>query len=516
MTRLFDRRRIAAVTALAVVASLAGAGAASANHFRASGPDFSVTGNIATWQLTSAWASNSHDYFVAEEDDDTGELGGSTPVLAITAFTDVPGLGTPTGASLTLTSVVDSDEPLYAKVVETLEGDLSSLSDGLYELYVTQCCRVGDIVNVGPDASGDASQWVRFSKAGSTYTVAPRLTTPVIYVQLPVDGTTTMVSYAASSAVSWDLVTSEVDPYFGSPSMPCSTYVGGAFEVGAEHCVAPATWANTYLAGTFWSFKTTIADAAGRQSVAETLFRVEALPEPYIDRHVWTDNATSASFWAYAEDTIVNSWEIVCTNTTDPTDIATGASTSLPISASSFTAGETYDCVAKGTNGAGTGTSVEGEYEVTAPDVVLALALDFGPGSIYSGSKALIEGSGLDPLSEYTLTMFSDPILLDQGTTDPSGNFSNEITIPAEACIAGEHELRLVGTSNDVPVWSSQTIEIDSECAVLTVNGKGPQLAETGSAPVAFGAGALGLALALIGFMLMRANRTREEVRFTA
>lgn len=502
MTKPLHRLRSRATAALAVVALAATAtgvlaSAASASHFRASGPDFSVSGDIATWEIVTAWASNDHDYFVG--------LGDTTEVLALSSYADVPGSGTDTGVTLEVISEVQSDEPLYAKVVETFQGDLSALPDGLYELYIEECCRVSNIEN---SATSSFSQWVRFSKSGGVYSVAPRLTSPIIYAPLALDGTTTMVSYAAPGAVTWTILNESGSPYYGSNALPCSTFSGGALEIGAEHCTGGDVYTDIYLAGTFWAFKTVITDAAGRESVAETLFRVESIPEPYIDRHAWTNGGASAQFWAYAEDVIVNSWAVTCTNVSDPADILTGTATALPITVNGFTAAETYDCVVAGTNGAGTGVSAPGDYgDITAPDLVLTL--DFGPGDFYAGNSALLQGAGLDPESEYTLTMYSDPIVLYTGTTDPDGSFSNDVVIPEEACIPGEHELRLVGVSNDAEVSASQFVEIDDACKVVAVNGQ--QLAATGASPAAIGAGLVGLALALVGAALVALRGARRS-----
>lgn len=490
---------LAVIAITATVTGLAGTGA-TASHFRASGPDFSVTGDVATWEVTTAWASNSHDSFVG--------LGGTTPVLAISSYADTPGTGTSTGVDLTVVSEVESDEPLYAQVVETFQGDLSTLPNGLYELYVSSCCRVDDIQNSSTDSF---SQWVRFSKTDGVYAVAPRLTTPIIYAPLALDGMTTLISYAAPGATTWAAVSDTGSPFYGSGPLPCSVFSGGALAIGAEHCATGEVYTDIYLSGTFWAFKTTIADADGRQSVAETLFRVETAPEPYIDRHVWTDGGRTAQFWAYAEDVVVNSWTMTCTNTDRPADVRTGTATALPITVTGFTAAATYDCVVSGTNGAGTGSTTAGNYLITSPD--LELTLEFEVGDFYAGSTALLQGTGLDPESPYTLTMYSDPILLDEGLTDVDGAFSNQLVVPQEACIPGAHELRLVGLSGGQEVTSSQTIEIDASCLVATINGVGPQLALTGPRPVAPSAVLLGLALLLGGALLMSYRAPRRGFR---
>lgn len=402
------------------------------------------------------------------------------------------------------------DQPLYAQTVETFSGDLSTLGDGMYEVYVDNCCRVDNIVNSGAE---DFSQWVRFSKVGTTYQVAPRLTSPVIYTPLKLDGTTTMVSFAAPGATTWTGVTDSSYPYYGGSALPCSSFVSGALEIGSEHCTGGDVYADLYTAGSFWAYKVVIADADGRESVAETLFRVESLPEPYIDDHAWLDGGSGAKFWAYAPDVLVSSWTLTCTNVADDGDVVTATSPTMPITLRGFTATETYDCVVSGTNGAGTGSSYEGDYEITAPD--LTLELNFQVGDFYAGQTALLEGAGLDSESSYTLTMYSDPLLLDEGTTDVDGAFSNEVVVPQEACIPGEHELRLVGSSGGADVSASQYVEIDESCRVVTINGEGAQLAETGPRDLSPNTVLFALTLLLGGAVLLTARGTRRASRLT-
>lgn len=498
----FAIRRISSISAAALGAALVvglGATAAWASHFRASGPDFVVDGHVATWVVTTAWETNDADSFVGE--------GGTTEVLSIDSYADTPGEGTGTGVELEVISEVASDEPLYAQTVETFRGDLSSLGDGLYEVYIDNCCRVDDIEN---SIAEDFSQWVRFSKTGSTYAVAPRLGVPIIYAPLSITGVTTLVSYAAPGAASWSLVSDENYPYYGSGALPCSTFSGGALQVGAAHCTGGDVYTDIYTEGSYWAFKVQIADAAGRQSVAETLFRVESTPEPYIDRHVWLNGGARAQFWAYAPDVLVSSWVIECTNTSDAGDVVSGSATSLPITVNGFTGGEEYDCVASATNGAGTGSSDPGDYVITAPS--LLLELQFSVGDFYAGKTAIVEGSGLDPYTDYSLVMYSDPLPLLEGETDGDGSFYEEVTVPEEACIPGRHELRLAGTAGDSPVTTSQWIEIDENCIVIEIRDSAwgdEELADTGAANAALPVGIAALITAL-GAALLIARRRGE------
>ncbi len=498
-------RRAAVIAALAVVATTVGAGAAQASHFRASGPDFSISGDDASWVVTSAWRSGSSSSFVG--------LGGTTDVRAIGSYGVAPGSGTSTGVTLEVTSAVFTDEPLYANTVETFEGTLSTLGDGLYEIYVDSCCRVSDIQN---SAATGFSQWVRFSKTGSTYTVAPRLATPIVYAPLSLDGTTALVSYAASGAATWTAITDQASPNYGSSALPCSAFVGGALEIGAEHCTDGAVYTDIYLTGTYWAFKVVIADADGRQSVAETLFRVESVPEPYLDDHSRSNGGATTVFTAYAADTIVNSWTVTCTAVGDSSDVVSGTSATSPITVNGFTRANEYDCVVAATNGAGTGTSSAGNYFVIPPTI--SLDLQFEVGELYSGKTVLIEGDGLDSESAYSLTMFSEPIALHAGTTDTSGVFSRTVTVPAEACIAGDHELRLVGQASGAATTVSRYVEIDEGCLVVRISATPfalSELADTGSVPTAIVAGLGVSTLALGALLLIGAGFVRRASRST-
>lgn len=464
---IHTRARTRVATAMIATAAILGAGASPtfASHFRASAPDFHMHGDTAMWTLVSAWEKNDADAFVG--------FGGTVEVASIESYTDVPGSGSGTGVTL---EVIDEDEddtdPLYTATVEKLEGDLSSLEPGLYELFVSNCCRVDDIRNSSTDSF---SQWVRFEKLGpGNYAVAPRLTTPTIYQALPLSGATTQLSYAATGGATWTVLTDNNHPVYGSDPLPCSTLSGGTLSVGSAHCSGGDVWADVFETGSFWAIKVLIRDSAGRDSVAETLFRVESLPEPYIDDHTWVGNGLSADFTVIAPDTTVDSWRVECVNLADDADVRVGTGTTSPIRVAGFTNGAEYECFVSATNGAGTGTS-EWAYSLGTVELRgVVLALQLSVGDFYAGKSALIEGAGLDAESDYTLVMFSDPLPLFSGTADESGSFSEEVVIPEEACIPGVHEVRLTGLIDGSETTSSQWIEVDASCIVLQLSSDGP------------------------------------------
>ena len=497
-------RRIAAIVSVAAMtALLAGVGvsSASASHFRASGPDFSITGNTATWVVTSAWETNNADSFVG--------LGDTAEVRAIGAYGDVPGSGSGTDVFLEVVTETEQEKPLYAEVVETLTGDLSTLGDGLYEVYIEECCRVNDIEN---SPSSSFSQWVRFSKTGTTYAVAPRLTTPIIYSPLSIDGTTTTISYAATGASIWTSIIDAASPNYGAAALPCSSFAGGVLEIGAEHCTGVDVYADIYLSGTFWAFKVAIADAAGRQSVAETLFRVESRPEPYIDYNEWTGDGTTALFWAYAPDTLVNSWVVECTNTVEPSDVVSGTATSMPVSVAGFTPLQEYSCIATGTNGAGSGSSPDGEYYITAPELTLEPLFEVG--DVFSSGTVLATGSELDSSTNYSLIIYPGALSLATAETDEQGAFEDEVSVPVDACTPGRYELRLSAIADDGDISTSIYVEIGAGCIVTEIRSTAwpVELAETGAPDVAPGLALAGL-LSVMGVALLIARRRLQVVR---
>lgn len=498
-------RGLAASAILAIALSTAGAGAAVASHFRSSSPSFSITGNTATWTLTTAWESNDVDSFEG--------LGNTVEITQLTATTDVVNSGTSTGVELTSISEVESEEGLYSQNIEVLQGDLTSLGDGIYEIYVSSCCRVDDVQNALA-TDDDFSQWVRFTKTAGVYAVAPRLSSTTVYVGLSLDGSTTSVTVPSPTAVTWSPVTNLDGPYYGSGDLPCSSFVGGALEIGSEHCTGGDIYTDLYLTGTFWAFKTLLIDAAGLESVAEVLFRVESVPEPYIGRHVWLTGGTSGDFFAFAADTVVDSWEVSCVNTADAGDIVSATGTSMPLRLTGFTSGDEYDCVASAINGAGSGTSPSDDYLITYADPELTLDLLFAVGDLFSGQTVEFSGVGMDADSDYDVTLYSDPYSLYEDTVSGDGTFGSSTEMDEEACAAGRHEIRLSAQSGGQPVSISQYLELDAACLVLSIQSTPYELAATGPADTAVTAAAAGgIAAAVLGagiLLVVAARRSRR------
>jgi hypothetical protein len=105
----------------------------------------------------------------------------------------------------------------------------------------------------------------------------------------------------------------------------------------------------------------------------------------------------------------------------------------------------------------------------TAPTLDLALELEVG--AKFEGATSVISGGNLQPSSAFDLTMYSDPIVIYQGTTDSSGNFTQTVSIPTEACIQGVHELVLSGIDVDGnPVSDTKYVELGYSCEIVQLS----------------------------------------------
>jgi len=506
------------LTTAAVVATLAavplvlvGALPASASHFRASATSFTVAGDAATWTLDSAWAVDDADVIFSDNVGDT--LG----VSQLGSVTDDPDTGASTGVDLALTSyAADTSNSLYDHSTEVLQGDLSTLGDGIYEVYATSCCRIGGVENTPTD---DFSNWARFTKTGSTYNLPPVSNNLSLYELVKPVGDTVLDFSAVDpegGAVSYSFVTDSNSPYFGATELPCSTFVNGIVTLGPSHCVSPDVFTDIYLQGTYWAVKIIASDATGNAISLNSLLHVLQAPEPYIDDIVRTANGLSADFWIYDNnEEPIDSSTVTCVSQTDPTDTVSGTSTSNPVTLVGFTPGSAYDCTVTSTNAAGSGTmgytEDTGVFEVDG----VAILTDFPVGTKLSGTTIQLVGDNLQASSAYTLVQTSDPVTLRTGTTTVDGDFTDTFAVPAAACVAGAHTLTLAGTdTSGDPATDRVWYELDSSCKVLQFSRLGPvtlSLAATGvdvSPLMPIGAGLLMLAGAAALVFTARRERT--------
>lgn len=499
------------VAAIAIVPLvLVGAVSASASHFRASGTSFSVAGDTGTLTISTAWAADDADYIISDTPGDT--IG----VYQLSSITDDPDTGSYSGVDLELSSYdADTSNSLYDLSTEVASGDLSTLGDGIYELYASSCCRIGGVENTPTD---DFSNWARFTKTGSTYDLPPQSSDLSLYELVKPVGDTILDFSAVDpegGPVTYSFIVDGNSPYYGATLLPCSTFSAGVLTLGPSHCVSPDVFTDIYLQGTYWSVKILASDAAGNAIALNSLLHVLQAPEPYIDYIDHTGNGLSAEFWIYdTNDEPIDSSTVTCVSQVDASDVVTGSGTSNPITLVGFTPGSDYDCTVTSVNGAGSGTMSYTESTGTFVLDGVAILTNLPVGSTFSGSAMDLVGENLEASSEYTLVQTSSPVTLRTGTTSVSGNFADTFTVPSTGCVAGAHTLTLTGTSvGGAPAVDRVWYELDSNCVVVQFSRLGPvtlSLAATGvdvSPLLPIGAGALMLIGAAV---LLTARRTRR------
>ncbi|HEY9499080.1 MAG TPA: LPXTG cell wall anchor domain-containing protein [Terrimesophilobacter sp.] len=512
-------RSLRAIVAVAVAAPLVlgSAWAASASHFRASGSEFTVSGDTGTWNLQSAWMADDADFFA------TDTIGGLIEVTELASLSDAPGTGSYTEVTLALTAFdIDSSNSLFDLTHQTFAGDLSGLGDGVYEIYLDSCCRVYGVQN-GPD--GSFSQWMRFTKSGGSYNVAPRFNSPTLYSSIdPVSGVT--LSYSATdpegAAVVFALIGDDAYPYYGGTTMACSSFSAGVFTLSPTLCGGEEDFSAIYTPGSFWAVKVSATDAAGNQVVTDTLLRVASAPTPYIDGDDVVGNGTVVDFTVVSEDNPVDSWTVTCVGIEDSSDVVSRTLTNSPattmqsVRLSGFTIGESYLCEVSATNGAGTGESAD-EYQIGPIELNgVQLVLDVQVGDKLSDATAELSGAGLEEDSEWTLIQHSTPVTLASGLTDEVGAFSSTLEFPTLACVPGVHTLTLTGEGPDGPATDEAWYELDGNCTVLQFSRVGavtagePGLAETGvTIDPALVVG--GIAASTLGLGLLLLARRRND-----
>lgn len=505
------RVAIALATFAIIPLALVGTLTASASHFRASGSSFSVSGNAATWTINSAWRAFDADAVFSDN------VGSTLEVRQLTTTADVPDSGTNTGVELALTSYNSVSSSVADSATEVIEGDVSALSDGIYEVYTTNCCRIGGVENTPTD---EFSNWATFTKTGSSYNLPPVASRLSLYEYVKPVGDTTIDFSAADpegGAVTYSFVTDGDAPYFGATELPCSTFTAGVLTLGPSHCVAPDVFTDIYLQGTYWSVKILASDATGNSIALNSLLHVLQAPEPYIDYIEAVDNGLNAKFYIYDEnEEPIDSSTIRCVSTTDPSDVVTGSGTTSPVTLYGFTAGSDYDCTVTSTNAAGSGTQAYTSNTGTFVLDGVAIVTDLTVGTKFAGTSLTLLGDNLTPESAYTLVQTSEPLTLVSGNATVAGAFTNTFAVPAAACVPGLHTLTLTGVGAGGGaavdrVW----YEIDANCVVLQFSRVGPftvsiaaaaALAATGAnlAPIVPIGGAALVLLGLGTVVLMR------------
>jgi hypothetical protein len=509
------RKIIGIIGALSIPLMVLPAISASASHFRASVAGFSISGDIATWTLKSAWADNDTDYI------GTDNVGDTQNIDLLTSIADAPGSGADTGTTVSLLSyTTDVSLKLFDTATEVYRGDLSGLTDGVYEIYVENCCRIDGISNYPDDSEGDFSQWVRFTKTGSTYNVSPTFSNATLYSPLPTTGTVTL-DYRATDpqggAITYALVTDVSEPYFGATVLPCSTFSGGRLTIGASLCAGGDVYSDIYLPNTAWAAKVTATDSAGNVAVTDSILVMIGIPEPYIDEGSTIGNGTSVEFDVFADDSAATSFTVVCTGTTDTSDVVSATAATSPVTVRGLTPGETYDCVVSATNSVGTGAASEA-YSVGPIELDgVSIETDLVVGSHFDGTSLQLRAENMLAGAAYTLVMHSTPYTIASGLTDETGALDRLVSVLDGACVAGVHRLELTGIDTEsAPRVDTVWFELDTDCTILQFSRVGPVtpltvLAATGPAISPFTVGGALVALLIGAGLLLVIGRRRAK-----
>jgi hypothetical protein len=502
-------RAAAALTiAFSVVLMGIGSSAAYANHNRATGTQFTVTGDVATWTVTTAWRADDASSLVSDT------IGDQYEIEQLTSYSDSPNSGVGTGVWLTLGSYTsDSSNPLYDTAVEVLTGDISALTDGIYELYADSCCTI-DMEN---SPFQNFAEWVRFTKTGTSYNIAPITTgvTPMQFITLTGD-TTIDFTATDTEAVSYSLVTDTADPLIGYTDVPCSDFVGAVFTVGPSHCTGVEDWATDMVVGGYWGVRVLATDATGNESTTTSLLHVFGPPDPYIDSIDLVSGRGILRFEAYESNgEVVDSWTIECTNVSDAGDVVTGTGTTGTLVIPGFTVGQDYACSVTASNAAGTGQNGTWGTGIVI-DHYLELTTTLAVGQTLSGKTVTVTGRDVYDGTAWTLIQMPESALLATDFADPAGDVDQAVVMPTSACVAGAHVLTVtgVGNSND-PLTDSLWYTLDANCVLTTLSFTAPSagaLAATGFdvTPLVPAGGALAV---LAGLALLFVRRREAAQR---
>ncbi len=151
-------------------------------------------------------------------------------------------------------------------------------------------------------------------------------------------------------------------------------------------------------------------------------------------------------------------------------DATTGVITGTPTTAGTFS----FEVTA--TNEIGSDAETFSITIAAAPTGAIDLQLDLEVGADLTGgsSSFLVQGSGLQPGSAYSVTLRSTPRVLASGTVGGDGSFSQQVTMPADI-EAGSHSLTVAGTgANGQPVEDVAWLRVDASGKVEATSTTGP------------------------------------------
>jgi LPXTG-motif cell wall-anchored protein len=493
------RKTLSIVTALAIVAAPA---AAFASHIRSIYSTTSASAGVITWNLVNATETNNFEDF-----------GDPIDIDVLSSYSDAVDSGSQVDSFDQLSIVEDESNSLYARTHQVMTADVSGFSDGIYEAYAENSARLNGVQNTNGEES--TSTWIRFSVTGGVPNLPPVFNAPSLYHLIAPNGTVTADFRATDpegGAVTYTLLTDTSEPVYAGTAIPCSSFSAGVLTIGPAQCTGGDVFANIFNTSVYgddvpsWTAKVAATDANGNVATSDVLFRMLSKPVPEIDYDQLV-SGTDYELYINVPDSGFDYISVECVNDADPTDIATAEGTSSPLTVRNLTIAADYTCTPFASNAAG--GSVDEDTYGLGPVAGLVLDLDLQVGVEFSGASSNIVGGGLKANSSYSLTMYSDPILIYAGTADVNGDFDEDITIPASACIPGIHHLILVGVDvNDQPIQDEQWVEIGNNCEVLRFSDA--QLAETGF-DAASGLMA-GISLAVLGGALVVYRRRTQLV----
>lgn len=471
------RAAVAVTAAIAIVA--VGVAPAIASHNRSdSSSSFAVSGDNATWQLRSAWVGG--DYFFSDA------LGDTREVRSVAGYASPLNSGTGTGVFLTLTAYSQVPSNLnYAVTTETLTGSLATLPDGIYEVYTSTCCRAG----TQNSSSDSLSAWVRFTKTGGAYNVAPITTNAPGLTVINTTGTTS-IDFAAtdSQAVSYNLVTDESSPVYGYSDIPCSTFAGSVLSLGPTLCTGGELWADVIVAGFYWGARVITTDATGNSTTTSTVLHVEATVDPNIGGIEPAGAGGVLRFDLYDNNNeTVSSYSLECTNIADLTDVVTASTTTTfqPV-VSGFTVGQEYDCEVTSTNSTGTVTNGFWSTGVVG-ERYIELTTTIAVGQSLSGQTVTVTGVDINNGVQWTLVQNPENNEIANGFADGASLVNADVVVPPSACVAGSHVLTVTAESNSGNVTDGEILTdslwytVTDACIVSAFSFTDPALAGGGT-----------------------------------
>ena len=167
---------------------------------------------------------------------------------------------------------------------------------------------------------------------------------------------------------------------------------------------------------------------------------------------------------------------------------------------------------ADGVAGPGAAASLQGAVAAPAvpaqvPATALTLTTDKGDlSSATPGQQITVLGTGFLPYSTVNVVIYSDPVVLGAVVTDGEGNFSQQVTVPADLPV-GEHHLVASGVAPD---GSQRFLRMDVTVAAATAaapaEDRAGQLAWTGFEALTWVLGGMG-AIAVGGIALLVSRR---------